>query len=189
MAEAHRRFQPRAAVSLSQPLDNVIFREASQQDVYALYYLKGTDPDRPLHFPVRLSDDGMPAFLTMRDMLQTQLFYRHKPYLGFVPLEDVFEGPIFGRFHGSRSYLETQVKKIGLQFQFDPFLAYSWQRVEKALVRLVADFHPRSRPLTVKPDPFPSDTKFFEPRNTIQEVVNSVLFAQKLIVRLAVLFL
>jgi hypothetical protein len=131
-------------------------------------------------FPTLKSSNGMPKFLTMRDCRETQWYYKYQPYLGFTPRDDVFEGPIFGRFHGNRSYFETKVKGQGLMYIFDPGLAQSWIRVENALLALITLFFVRLQPLTAPRDSYPSDTKFYEPKPTVKKVVDSVLFAQKL---------
>jgi len=65
----------------------------------------------------------MPKPWSLKEMLQPQYFYQYQPYLGFVPVDNVFEGPIFSHFWGNRSYFATQVVSHGLEFQFNPSLA------------------------------------------------------------------
>jgi hypothetical protein len=115
----------------------------------------------------------------MRETLETQWYYEYQPYLGFVPRGDVFEGPIFGRLRGTRSFFETKVVGYGGMYIFDPTLAESWLRLESALFHVITEFHVLLRPLTAPCIPNPSDCKFFCPKKTIKKVVNSVLFAQK----------
>ena len=167
------------------PLDDLIFREVSARDVHVFYSPSVSDSSKAtFQIPNYKTDTGMPKNWTLNEMLVPQMFYEHQPYLGFVPVEDVFEGPIFGRFRGNSSYFATKVVSCGLDFQFDPALASSWIRVQNAITSLIADFHVRLKPLDLEHDPYPTDTKFFLPRPSVDRVVKSVLFAQKLVIKL-----
>jgi len=115
----------------------------------------------------------------MRETRETQWYYEYLPYLGFVPRDDVFEGPVFGRLKGTRSFFETKVVGHGNMYKFDPTLAESWLRLEDALCFIIVELYIILRPLSVPRHPNPSDCKFFDPKKTIKKVVDSVLFAQK----------
>ena len=60
----------------------------------------------------------------------------------------------------------------------------SWTHVQNALAALIADFHTQLKPIDLEPDPFPTDTKFFKPRSTVDQVISSVLFAQRRFLKL-----
>jgi len=167
------------------PLDNLVFREVTETDIQVFYAPNVPDSAKSMfRIPTLKTGTGMPKPWSLKEMLQPQYFYQYQPYLGFVPVENVFEGPIFGRFRGNRSYFATQVVPHGLEFRLNPFLAMSWIRVQNALAALIADFNVRLKPIDLEADPFPTDTMFFKPRSTVDQVVRSVLFAQRLFLKL-----
>ena len=165
--------------------ENIIFREVSTEEVYAIFCFDGFDHSRPFRFPEIKTKTGRPEFISMRESRETQWYYRFQPYLGFVPSEDVFEGPIFGRFKGNRTFFESKVVPhcpvpYRNKFIFDPHLSESWLTIEAALSCVIDDLFPIYIPITAPRDEYPSDTKFFEPKDSVKRVVDSVLFAQKL---------
>ena len=127
---------------------------------------------------------AFPTFLPCVNVVLLNFFYKYQPYLAFVPRENVFEGPIFGRFHGNRSFFESKVVAVAGSFVFDTALAQSWICVEDALIMLMGQFHISLKPMNAPHDSYPSDTKFYEHKPTLKKVVDSVLFAQKLFLQL-----
>ena len=140
--------------------------------------------DFPLRIPSYEEDPekpGMPSHLTLSQARSPQVFYPNQCYLGFIPVIDVFEGPIFARFQGTRP---TMAEKIIQQpdgtFIFDQDLADSWLRVEYALTIIAHFFYNPLRPLTAPTPSYPSNTKFYEPKNSLKRALDSVMYAQKL---------
>jgi hypothetical protein len=134
----------------------------------------------PFVYPKTKYPNGMPAYLSMKDSREIQWYYKYQPYLAFIPKVDVFQGPIFGRLQGSRStFEENVVPHTLLQFVFHPVVTQSWLRLESALLYLISLFYVRLSPLSAPRPPLPSDTRFFDPKPSIKNVVDSVMFAQK----------
>jgi len=124
----------------------------------------------------------MPEHLGLFQAKQVQLYYPNQPYLAFIPVEDVFEGPVFGRFQGTQPFFATKVEGTIGRFIFDQALAQSWLRVEYALRTIIWTVYPRLVPLDTPQPPFPSSSKFHLSRTSPEAVVKSVVFAQKLFI-------
>ena len=129
------------------------------------------DPEKP----------GFPYPFTISKARRPQYFYSGQPYLGFVPLKDVFEGPIFGRFHGTRpTFAEKIYQQSDLRWVFDKDLAESWIRVEYAITIIAQHFYNPLRPLDYPMPSYPCSTKYYEPKDTQKRALDSVMYAQKL---------
>ncbi len=126
---------------------------------------------------------GLPRYIALSEARRPNWRYKNQPFLGFVTIEDVFEGPIFGRLRGSRPVFTERITRLpDGSFLFDPDLANSWKRLERALIIIARQFFNPLRPLDTPIPPYPSDTKFYDPKSTFERTINSVLFAQKLFV-------
>ena len=166
-------------------LDGLVYWEVTETNIHIFFMPNVSDSAKTMFcMPTLKTGMGMPKPWSLKEMFQPQYYYEYQPYLGFVPVDNIFEGPLFGHFWGNRSYFVTQVVGHGLEFQFNPALAMSWIRVQNALTMLIADFHIRLKPIDLKLDLYPTDTKFFKPWPTKEQVVNSVLFAQRLFLKL-----
>ncbi len=148
--------------------------------------MSSVDWERHLTIPERKDDAAQPDYprhITLQESKRPQWYYKFQPYLGFVPLDDVFEGPIFARFKGTRTSFENDVKLTNTgEFIFDVDKANSWIRVEYALRRLSRAFRSVLVPLGSPMPPLPSDAKFHYPKKTVKHVIDSVVYAQKLVV-------
>jgi len=118
--------------------------EGSETTICVLFPLENSGDPYSFTFPTMKSTNRFPGFLSMRECRETY------EYPAFVPRENVFEGPIFGRYHGNRTYFETKVKKYYLLYIRSP-LAESWIRVKYALLALIPLFYTLLRPLTAPP--------------------------------------
>lgn len=163
-----------------------MFRQVDINKVQVIFPVLPCTKDDPFSpalsfkYPKTKSSGGMPEFLSLKDARELQWYYEYQPYLAFIPKDDVFEGPIFGRLQGNRSTFEGQVFPQGPQrFIFHADLSQSWLRLESALGLLISTFYTRLTPLTAPRPPLPSETRFYEPKPSIKNVVSSVLFAQK----------
>lgn len=142
----------------------------------------------PMRLPTILESDllrpEMPAHITLSEARRPQFYYENQKYLGFVPLNNIFEGPIFGRFHGSRpSLIEHISQQRDGTFILNEDLAQSWIRVEYALTIISLQlYNPLLRPLNSPTPSYPSDTKYSEPKPSLKRAIDSVIFAQKLFV-------
>ena len=125
---------------------------------------------------------GMPEHLTLWEARTPQYFYENQPYLGFVPIIDVFEGPIFGRFHGSRPSLTEQIVENCGSYIMKEELADSWIRAEFALTIIAQHFYNPLRPLSTPTPAYPRSTKYYESKPTLKRAIDSVMYAQKLFV-------
>jgi hypothetical protein len=166
----------------------LMFTQVSPTQVDAIFPVRPGHWDDPYYpnfnlpfvYPKTKYPDGMPRYLSMKDSREIQWYYKYQPYLAFIPKDDVFQGPIFGRLQGSRSTFEANVvPHTLLQFVFHPAVTESWLRLENALLYLISSFYVRLSPMTAPRPPLPSDTRFFDPKPSIKNVVDSVMFAQK----------
>jgi hypothetical protein len=151
--------------------------------------MKGSGQDRrfPMQLPSVYESDllnpGIPAHLTLSQARRPQNYYNNQKYLGFVPLNDIFEGSIFGRFHGSRPSLAEHIsQQRDGTFILNENLAQSWIRVEYALTIISHQIYNPLVPLNTPTPPYPSNTKYYESKPSLKRAIDSIVFAQKLFV-------
>ena len=61
--------------------ENIILREVSINDVYALFCFDGFNHSQPFHFPEIKTHTGRPKFLSMPESRETQWYYWSQPYI------------------------------------------------------------------------------------------------------------
>jgi len=81
------------------PLDGLVFWEVTETDIQVFYAPNVPNSVKStFHIPTFKTGMGMPKPWSLKEMLQPQYFYQYQPYLGFVPVDNVFEGLIFSHF-------------------------------------------------------------------------------------------
>ncbi|KAF9521916.1 hypothetical protein CPB83DRAFT_840878 [Crepidotus variabilis] len=172
--------------------------QCTQDPFYAITFLRKSDDevaivysfdsaiDRPLvALPYEIEQDKhcRPIYLNLGNARYPNYFYNGQPYLPFVPVNDIFEGPIFHRFNGTRGTFEDLITlQQNGQYMFDSDIAVSWIRVEQVIMKLCRAFYRPLVKLDTPPFPYPSQTKFHHPKGKISQVLDAIFFARKLIV-------
>ena len=123
----------------------------------------------------------MPKHLTLNQSRCPQYYFKNQKYLGFVPVIDVFEGPIFSRFHRSRAFLTEKIcRNPDGSYCLNRELAKSWIRAEFTLKMIAHQFYNPLWPLIAPINPYPSNTKYYKNKSTLKKAINTAVFVQKL---------
>lgn len=113
-------------------------------------------PQRLPVYQCDLRSPGIPAQVSLNHVLRPQYLYENHKSLGFLPLNDVFKGPIFGRFRGSRPFFTERITQLPSgQFILEKDLAESWIQVEYALTIISQHFYNPLVPLSSPIPPIP----------------------------------
>lgn len=170
---------------------SIVVRDSSPEHGIAFWTRTGSAEDLPLEVPVRregkkTEEAGTMDHPTMLEMRAIQRNYRHQPHLGFIPTTPIFEGPIWGRLKGDTATLKSYIKqKRSGKWALDWELSQSWARLEIALLPLIDLLRSSKLPHWVRAPLRPSDTFFWEDKDTQKRTLSSALFARKLFLEMA----
>ena len=138
------------------------------------------NPERP-HMPLNIS---------LREAKLPQPMFKNHMSLGLVPDHHLtWSGPIFERFAGTIDFFRGKVIPHSRgSWYFEPELANSWLRVEACLITIIRLIYNPLVPISTPVPNYPSDSKFWEPRDSPEKVLRSILFARKLFLLLVAEF-
>jgi len=160
-----------------------------RERVIGFFSAHGRDDQLPARLPARKDNPNLPGMMTsfsVWEIQQPQWTYKNLPHLGFVLRDDFFQGPIWGRFKGTRTDFQKMVVSLpDGSHVFEHGLSSAWIRVENAIRIVIRTFYTPLVGLDTPLPQYPSSTKFFEPKSSPDLVVRSVMYAQKLVHLLA----